>query len=77
MHYFIRFESIEEGLGFIAVQLTILAVALFCECRRKELEEKLSLMLLYISQFSHKQYGSGLIISDDEYKGTAGNKGLN
>jgi len=37
---FFRFNSIKEGLVFIAVQSVILAIALFYEYRRKQLEKK-------------------------------------
>ncbi len=40
MHDFFMFGSISEGFVFIAAQLVILAVALFYEYRRKDLEEK-------------------------------------
>ncbi|MHB1395010.1 MAG: hypothetical protein ACYCYE_18530 [Clostridia bacterium] len=37
---FFRFNSIREGLIFIAVQLVILTVTLLYEYRRKQLEKK-------------------------------------
>lgn len=40
MYGFFRFNSIREGLIFIAVQSVILTIALLYEYRRKRLEEK-------------------------------------
>lgn len=43
MHELFWFDSISEGLVFIAAQLVILAIALFYEYRRKVIEEKQNL----------------------------------
>ena len=40
MYGFFRFNSIREGLIFIAVHFAILAIAILYEYRRKDLEEK-------------------------------------
>lgn len=40
MYDLFRFNSIREGLVFIAIQLVILGIALFYEYRRKQLEKK-------------------------------------
>ncbi|HYE83557.1 MAG TPA: hypothetical protein VEG39_15495 [Clostridia bacterium] len=40
MYDIFRFDSIREGLAFIAVQLAIMSIAMIYEYRRKELEEK-------------------------------------
>ncbi len=40
MYGLFRFNSIGEGLVFIAVQSVILVIALFYEYRRKQLEKK-------------------------------------
>ena len=40
MYDFLRFNSIREGLIFIAINSVILAITLYYEYRRKQLEKK-------------------------------------